>query len=67
MNYHAALSDTLLGLRVLMGDPLIIEPDCADPPRQGDEYVLGEGEAAPDVAENEERLVEVLEALPMAC
>jgi len=59
VNYHTALVDTLLGLRLFQADILILHPDCCDLPKQGGKYVLGPGESPPDVAANLDRLANV--------
>lgn len=52
MNYHPALAETLLGLRIFQADILLLYPDAGDLPKEKGAYVLGEGEAAPDVVAN---------------
>lgn len=54
--YHAAFEDTLLGLRLLQGDLLIIHPESADLFKADGEYVLGTGESPPQVDRNSMRL-----------
>lgn len=46
-NYHPALKDTLLGLRLLQADMLIIENNATDLFKDKGKYILGKGEAAP--------------------
>ena len=47
MNYHPAVSNTLMGLRMFQLDELILSEDSADLPTQGGRYVLGAGESSP--------------------
>jgi hypothetical protein len=55
-NYHEGLSDTLLGLRLLQADMILMTPNAAELPQDdADRYVLGAGEAQPDVAANRAR------------
>lgn len=46
-NYHPAFDNTLLGLRLLQADLLVMAPDFSDLPRKEGEFILGEGETAP--------------------
>ena len=52
INYHPALVDTLLGLRIFQLDVLILELSSTDLPRERDRYVLGAGENPPDTRAN---------------
>ena len=63
LNYHPVFADTLLGLRLLQADILILDPAAADMPRENSELVLGAGESAPDVEANLARLARVHEAI----
>lgn len=57
-NYHPALQDTLLGMRLLQADMLIIERGAADLFKVKGQYVLGKGEQLPmpsDVSKNADR------------
>ncbi len=56
LNYHSAFADTLLGLRLMQADLLIIRPDACDLPKENGSYYLGAGETAPDVRLNQKRL-----------
>ncbi|MCX6842183.1 MAG: hypothetical protein NTX53_07885 [candidate division WOR-3 bacterium] len=53
LNYHPALVNTLLGLRLFQADILILRQYCTDLPREGGQYVLGAGETPPDTDESE--------------
>jgi hypothetical protein len=57
--YHPAFNDTLLGLRLLQADMLILDPLddslACDLFKEQGEYVLGAGEHAPDLEQNRER------------
>lgn len=67
MNYHPAMENTLLGLRLFQADILILYSESCDLPREQDGYVLGAGEAAPDVEANQRslgRLHALLQRLP---
>ena len=55
-NYHPAFENTLMGLRLLQTDILIIRPDAADLPRDNGEYILGAGEYAPDINDNQKKI-----------
>jgi tetratricopeptide (TPR) repeat protein len=47
--YHPDLKDTLLGLRLLQADMLLIDPENMWPlPRRGGETAMGKGESLPD-------------------
>lgn len=64
INYHPALVDNLLGLRIFQLDILINDRDAVYLPARGDgEYILGEGEARPDVKTNEKGWEAVSEML----
>ncbi len=52
VNYHRAFQNTLLGLRLMQIDLLLMYPDCAELPQQDGRYILGAGESPPDVAAN---------------
>jgi hypothetical protein len=52
INYHPALADTLIGLRIFQLDVLILEVSATDLPKQKDRYLLGAGEAPPDANAN---------------
>lgn len=53
LNYHSAFVDTLLGLRLFQADILIIDPSACDLPQDAGRYILGPGEAPPNVRANE--------------
>lgn len=55
INYHPALDNTLVGLRLFHADILIIRPDAADLFRQGGREILGAGEGEHDRSRNEVR------------
>lgn len=59
MNYHPALADTLVGLRIMQADILILLPAAADLPMDIKKHVLGNGEPNPDVGANLEALQQV--------
>ncbi len=63
VRFHPALRDTLLGLRLMQLDMLIISEDAADLPKRNDEYVLGRGEVPPDLAANEAAAVSIRDRL----
>ena len=49
LNYHPALENTLLGLRLFQLDILIVYPELTvDLPKDGGKYLLGLGEQTPD-------------------
>lgn len=50
-NYHPALENTLLGLRLLQADMLIIDTNSTDLFKEKGQYILGAGETAPTQAE----------------
>lgn len=52
INYHPALENTLLGLRMIHADLLILSDFASELPRYRGEPFLGFGETAPDVAAN---------------
>jgi hypothetical protein len=58
LNYHPAFADTLLGLRLFQLDVLVGEEASGDLPKVSGAYLLGAGEAAPDVRANEEGAVQ---------
>jgi hypothetical protein len=53
VNYHPALVNTVLGLRIFQQDILILRNDCTDLPKDGNRYILGKGEREPDLWENQ--------------
>ena len=56
LNYHKSLEDTLVGLRLMQADLLLLDKDLAvDLPKIGDEIVLGQGETASKLEDNESR------------
>jgi hypothetical protein len=63
MNYHPALENTLLGLRVFQADILLLDPNACDLPREGETYLLGAGESPPAYVANEDRWLRVNQAL----
>ncbi len=60
LNYHPAFLNTLMGLRIMQADLLLIYSDACDLPKQDGEYVLGPNENPPDVRANQRRLQTVL-------
>lgn len=52
LNYHPALSDTLLGLRLFQADILILRSDACDLPMLNGKYLLGKGEAPVNLRAN---------------
>jgi hypothetical protein len=52
INYHPALENTLLGLRLFQFDVLHLDLACTDLPKQRGDYILGAGETAPDLRAN---------------
>ena len=61
INYHRRLDNTLLGLRLLQADMLIIAPEAADLFRVGGRVLLGAGERGHDVTANRGRFATVAE------
>lgn len=51
VNYHPALQDTLLGLRLLQADMLAFEENATDLFRDKGQYILGAQEGAPSAEE----------------
>jgi hypothetical protein len=70
-NYHPSLTNTLLGLRFLQADSLLLQDDpqvlskglCCDLPKIDGKYVLANGENAPDYTKNLESDRQVAETL----
>jgi hypothetical protein len=56
LNYHPAFINTLLGLRLFQLDILILDNACSDLPKDGNRYILGNGESEPNVLENQMRM-----------
>jgi len=52
-NYHGSFKDTLMGLRLFQLDNLIINPYSWDLVKNGGVYVLGAGESAPNIRQNQ--------------
>ncbi|MBN2103769.1 hypothetical protein JW835_06990 [bacterium] len=52
MNYHSAFENTLLGLRLMQMDLMLMYDDCADLPKKNNVYILGKGESQPNVFAN---------------
>ncbi len=61
MGYHPVLEDTLVGLRLMQADLLILTEEAADLPKEGGEYILGKGESYPETRLNETRFRQVEE------
>lgn len=55
INYHPAFDNTLVGLRLLQADILIIQPNAVHLFKQGPNLLLGAGEAGHDPDKNMER------------
>lgn len=53
INYHPALDNTLLGLRIFQFDVLILDMACTELPKQDGRYILGAGETEPDLTANQ--------------
>lgn len=51
--YHADFKDTLVGLRFFQLDGLFLHKDNTDLVKDGGRYILGAGESAPNLAEND--------------
>jgi hypothetical protein len=67
LGYHRAFQDTLLGLRLMQADMLIIRPDACDLPRDGGHYLVAPNESPRSVALNTaayNQLVTIVEQLP---
>ena len=65
VGYHPAFENTLVGLRLVHADFMLIYPQAADLPTERSAagrsiYVLGRGESRPDVDRNENAQVEVM-------
>ncbi|MBN2416626.1 hypothetical protein JXO52_12340 [bacterium] len=52
VNYHPAFDNTLLGLRLMQTDLMLMYNDCADLPKEKGEYILGGGETRPEYFRN---------------
>ncbi|MBC8185349.1 hypothetical protein H8E88_30005 [candidate division KSB1 bacterium] len=63
VNHHPALLNTLLGLRLMQSDLLLMYGDCADLPKKGNTYILGNGESEPDVWRNRNGLNNIIRKL----
>jgi hypothetical protein len=71
VNYHPSLANTLLGLRFLQADSLLLQDDaqdlirdlCCDLAKNNGKYVLGDGEQAPDYKKNLQADNQVAETL----
>lgn len=56
LNYHSALENTLVGLRLFHADVLILSSASAELPTHDGSYILGIGEGAPNVTANQQAL-----------
>jgi len=63
VNYHPALDNTLLGLRLLQADMLVLTEDAAELPKEDGKYLLGVGERRPRLKANTKRYQRVREWL----
>jgi hypothetical protein len=63
MNYHPALANTLLGLRIFQLDELILSEDSVQLPTLGGEYILGPGESSPTPRSGYEALARLHQGL----
>ncbi len=61
INYNPRLDNTLVGLRLLQADMLIIYPDAADLFREGSRILLGAGEQGHDLTANQRRFAALAE------
>jgi hypothetical protein len=52
-NYHPDFENTLMGLRLFQLDSLILTKDSTDLVKDGETYILGAGESAPDLSANQ--------------
>jgi hypothetical protein len=60
IQYHPALKDTLLGLRLLQADVMLIDPEnLSRVPELGGRAVLGEGEQLPDEAKSRQAAMSI--------
>lgn len=50
--YHPDFKDTLVGLRLFQLDSLLFDPDAVDLVKDGNRYILGNGESRPNLDEN---------------
>ena len=56
INYHPALDNTLVGLRMMQADIMLFDPNAVDLPKiVGKGYVLGKGESQPNINNNKRR------------
>ncbi len=53
INYHPAFENTLLGLRLMQCDLMLMYTQCADLPKKDNTYILGMGETRPDISQNQ--------------
>lgn len=54
--YHPDFKDTLVGLRLFQLDSLLFDPDATDLFKEGNKYILGHGESAPNLTDNRKGL-----------
>ena len=54
IKFAPAFKNTLVGLRLMQLDMLIISPDAVELPQLNSRYILGAGESQPDLASNSE-------------
>ena len=59
INYHKDFEDTLMGLRLMQADLMLFDKNAIDLPRDVHGYVLGAGEAPPDLQKNERNFVAI--------
>ena len=59
LNYHAALDNTLLGLRLADIDLMLMYEFTADPPKENGRYILGAGEPVPTPMANNDGYIQL--------
>ena len=63
IRFAPAFKDTLVGLRLMQLDMLIISPDAVELPKLNSRYILGAGETAPDIVRNTVAATEIHKGL----
>ncbi|MFH1843638.1 MAG: hypothetical protein ABIF77_10585 [bacterium] len=63
LNYHPALENSLVGLRLFQADLLILDHNACDLPSLDGDYILGEGEAPPVFLRNQDNLARLHAAM----
>ena len=63
VNYHPAFENTLIGLRLMQTDLMLMYNECVDLPKQDGQYILGAGESAPNIRQNQSSSNDVIQLL----